>query len=98
MAPQTVRSYIFGLSKLQQFNDGPPIKVTNSFLDTLLTGWEHLHKPKIPKKKVISISNLEDIHRKIFSENWSIYEKTLYFSIVVVAFFGSFRMSEILAV
>jgi hypothetical protein len=30
-------------------------------------------------------------------EDWSKYEKVLYFSIVVVAFFGSFRISEILA-
>jgi integrase len=98
MSPKSVESYLFGLSKLQQLNGFQPIRLSKSILRFFLDGWINDHNKNNRKDQTFSIRDLEKLQskfKKIFKHK---VDAVVYTTAAVLAFFGSLRISEILAV
>jgi hypothetical protein len=96
----TIKTYIFSLSKIQQLQGGPPISVRQvPFLKDFIAGVSHsprdcgrkIKKPmSYPLLKLIGTMTGRDQERTTF-------EKLRFWSVCLWSFFGSFRMGEILS-
>jgi hypothetical protein len=94
--PQSVKSYIFGLSKIQQFLGFEKINFCRSIGENLLKGWEHNAKSKSVRKGKMSLKVLKKI-RKLAKQQFNNYNFRTIWAACCLAFFTSCRMGELLA-
>jgi len=98
--PDTIKSYLFALSKLQKLHGFKGIKVSKSPVITqLLTGAKNKLIADSPKKRrdPITFDRLIYIQQKIFESHWSEFNKQAIWCTAICAFFGSFRIGELLS-
>jgi hypothetical protein len=98
ISPKSVKSYLFGLSKLQQLNGFQPIKLSRSLLSFVLDGWFNSYNKKQPESRPLALHDLEILQAKFMKMFHHKVDSMAYTTAAVLAFFGSFRISEILAV
>jgi integrase len=100
LAPDTVKSYIFALSHLQQvFGFGKIPFSQNSIAKFLVKGaknWKTTHEPQ-KKRDTITLPRLQKIFKAISKSSWPELNKTTFWCLCLVAFYGSFRLGELLA-
>lgn len=99
LSVDTVKSYIHGLSHLQKLHGFPGVSITRSpTLPYLLTGARHGRIPrgKVPIRRPITFHRLLLLRRAILNTNWNKYNKIALWTCALVAFFGSFRLGELL--
>jgi hypothetical protein len=96
ISANSVKSYIYGLSKLQQFLGFQPIHVSKSYIATLIKGWTNASNTKKHSKRKMTINLLEKIRRKS-KKHLSYFDFTAVWAACCVAFFSSCRMGELLA-
>jgi hypothetical protein len=97
--PDTVKTYIFALSRIQKMHGGPGISVAKSpTLSFLLTGARNRQIARHPQKKreTITFSRMKTLQQKIFSSHWSPFNKLAIWCVCLICFFGSFRPGELL--
>jgi hypothetical protein len=94
--PQSVKAYIFGLSKIQQFLGFGKIKFCHSISEDLLKGWEHKSKTKSVRKGKMNLKILKEI-RKLAKQQFNDYNFRTIWAACCLAFFTSCRMGELLA-
>jgi hypothetical protein len=98
--PDTVRAYIFALSKIQKMHGGGGISVAKSpTLSSLLKGAKNRKIARHPQKKreTITFDRMKTLQQKIFLSHWSPFNKLAIWCVCLVCFFGSFRPGELLA-
>jgi hypothetical protein len=99
ISAKSVESYLFGLSKLQQLNGFQPIELNKSIPKFLLNGWLNESKTKKKRKdQTFSIQDLEILRTKFKKMFKHRVDSLAYTTAAVLAFFGSFRISEILSI
>jgi len=100
LAPETVKAYIFALSHLQQTLGLGRIPFSqNSIAKLLLKGaknWKVTHEPQ-KKRNTITLPRLRKIFKVIQNSSWAPFNKTAIWSVCLTAFYGSFRIGELLA-
>jgi hypothetical protein len=96
LSPQSVKSYIFGLSKIQKFLGFKGIELAKSTTDDLLKGWSHGIKNVIHKKGKMNLNILKKI-RKLAKNQFDKKTFLTIWAACSLAFFTSCRMGEILA-
>jgi hypothetical protein len=96
LSPQSVKSYIFGLSKIQKFLGYKGIELAKSTTDDLLKGWSHGIKNVIHKKGKMNLNILKKI-RKLAKNQFDKKTFLTIWAACSLAFFTSCRMGEILA-
>jgi hypothetical protein len=94
--PQSVKAYIFGLSKIQQFLGFEKINFSRSIGENLLKGWEHNTKSKSVRKGKMNLKILKKI-RKLAKKQFNDYNFRTIWAACCLAFFTSCRMGELLA-
>jgi hypothetical protein len=94
--PQSVKTYIFGLSKIQQFLGFEKINFCRSIGENLLKVWEHNAKSKSVRKGKMSLKVLKKI-RKLAKLQFNNYNFRTIWAACCLAFFTSCRMGELLA-
>jgi hypothetical protein len=99
LAPATVRTYISAISHIQQIYGFPPIQVASTSFSYLLIGAQikrtgrYTQKPRDP----VTFPRLKYIKQTIFKSKWSAFNKQAIWTLCTVAFFGAFRLGELLA-
>jgi hypothetical protein len=102
LAPSSIKSYISALSKLQlllgfeqtSFN-------SDAWLKAFLQGSENakIYEPqKISTRRAITFEILTLIGHQITHSGWSDFTKSLFWAVSLIAFWGSFRLGELLSV
>ncbi len=95
----TVRSYISCISTAQRLNNLDDSAWKNPILKQMIKGMENLEfYSEICKgsRKVMTLPLLKIVGNQISKANWSDDTKQVLWTIFVTAFFGSFRLGEIL--
>ena len=96
LSPSTIKSYISCLSKIQKIKGFKPIKLAKTRAELLIKGYENISPvPKSNIKKAVSFANLLKIRKKIFNSEESTLNKLCFWGACCTAFFGSFRMGEL---
>jgi hypothetical protein len=98
--PDTVKAYIFALSRIQKMHGGAGISVAKSpTLSLLLKGAKNRKIARHPQKKreTITFDRMKILRQKIFLSHWSPFNKLAIWCVCLVCFFGSFRPGELLA-
>jgi hypothetical protein len=94
----TVRSYLSSIAMAHKLSDMEH-NCSNFIVNLLLRGAENLclYKPIVRNtRKVMTLPLLKIIGHYVATSNWSENSKLVFWSACVVAFFGSFRLGEIL--
>jgi hypothetical protein len=97
--PDTVKAYIFALSRIQKMHGGVGISIAKSpTLSLLITGARNHKIARHPQKgrETITFARMQILRRKIFSTHWSSFNKLAIWCVSLVCFFGSFRPGELL--
>jgi hypothetical protein len=100
LSPDTVKSYIFALSKIQKMHGCNGISVSKSpTLSSFLTGARNRKIAQHPQKgrETITFNRMQTLRAKIFSSHWSPFNKLAIWCVSLTCFFGSFRPGELLA-
>ena len=88
------------LSQLQHlFGFGKGGFVEDPWIKIVLKGKENAkvyESAKFNKRKPVTFEILQLIGHQIMSSNWPVYDQTLYWTLSLVLFWGSFRMGELL--
>jgi hypothetical protein len=100
LAPETVKSYIFALSHLQQILGFGKIPFSQNPIAKLLVkgaqNWKTTHEPQ-QKRDTITLPRLRKIFETINRSSWSAFNKTAIWCLCLTAFYGSFRLGELMA-
>jgi hypothetical protein len=101
MCPETIKSYIFALSKLQQLKGFEPVKFAKSMAKKLIYSAKNARahtkqKTKTKKTGAMSLRKLAKIN-KFLRKNFKKSDRQALWTCMTVAFFGSFRMGELVA-
>jgi integrase len=100
LAPDTVKSYIFALSHLQQILGFGKIPFSQNPIAKLLVkgaqNWKTTHEPQ-QKRDTITLPRLRKIFETINHSTWSTFNKTAIWCLCLTAFYGSFRLGELMA-
>jgi hypothetical protein len=94
--PQSVKAYIFGLSKIQQFLGFEKINFCRSIGESLLKGGEHKTISKKIRKGKMNLKILGKI-RKLAKQQFNKFDFKTIWAACCLAFFTSCRMGELLA-
>lgn len=100
LATDTVKSYIFALSHFQQVFGYPGIQLNSCpLVNYLLIGAKNKRFANKParKRQPITFRKIKHLKKKIFKTSWHIFNKWAFWGICLVAFFGSFRLGELLS-
>ena len=92
----TVKSYILALSKIQKMKGFGPIKYAKSLAENLNRGIRNMNKKKPRKYNTISFKKLKILRGKIYKSEHCILNKNCLWAVCCTAFFGSFRLGELL--
>jgi hypothetical protein len=99
LQPSTVKVYMSDLKLAHSLRNHSTEKFDDFFIKKMLTGADHLNmyeKIKKQAKLVMTFQMLKILGHKISEANWTIEKKRLFWTASTLAFFGSFRMGEIL--
>jgi integrase len=95
--PQSVKAYIFGISKIQQFLGYEKIPFAKTITETLLNGWKNAYVPSKPHRKgkmtIKILKKILHLAKKTFNN----FDFQTIWTACCLAFFTSCRMGEILA-
>jgi hypothetical protein len=97
----TIKTYVQGLSKIQQMKGGPAISVNKiPLLKNFISGVDHVPRGEGKKlKKAVSFPLLQVIGNIIGKdETMTTFEKLRFWVVCLWGFFGSFRLGELLSV
>jgi hypothetical protein len=98
--PDTVKAYISAYSCLQKLHGFQGISVAHSpFIKRLLKGAKNIKFSQHPKRKrdPVTFDDLLYIKQKIQASHWPEFNKLAVWCVAVCAFFGSFRIGELLS-
>jgi hypothetical protein len=100
LSASTIKAYLSALSQLQSLTGlGKGEFVSDSWIKILLKGKENAKVyefAKVSKRKPVTFEILQLIGHQIMSSNWPEYTKNMIWSLSLVAFWGSFRIGELL--
>ena len=99
LSNSTVKSYIMALSRIQKAKGFPHIQFSKSYAKNLLTGAKNLSNSSSKHKKqssAISFHRLKMLKQKIHENTWEKTNKKTIWACLATAFFGSFRMGELI--
>jgi integrase len=96
LRPQSVKAYIFGLSKIQKFLGFSKIQFSKTYTEDLLKGWEHEFLRKTNKKGRMTFQKLKEI-RKHAKKQMPRSEFLTVWAACSLAFFTSCRMGELIS-
>jgi hypothetical protein len=100
LSPNTVKLYISDLCTAHLLKGLQPSFVSDFFIKSMIKGAENLSLySNITKhaKLVMTLPLLKILGHEIATSNWSTDSKRVFWAACCVAFFGSFRMGEILS-
>ena len=97
LSHNTVKAYIFALSKIQKMKSFGPITFAKSLAENLNKGLRNLSTKKPQKFNTVSFNNLKLLKTKIFLTDHNDLNKICLWAVCSTAFFGSFRLGELLA-
>ena len=95
----TIVSYIHHLSSIQKLFGFSGIDLKNMSTKILLTGAKNKFSKSQKVRKIkdpITLKYLSEIRQKIFNSDLNKYDKTVFWTVCTTAFFGCFRMGELL--
>jgi hypothetical protein len=96
----TIKTYVQGLSKIQQMKGGPPISIGKiPLLKNFIAGVENVpRKEQKKQKKAMSYPLLQVIGDVLGrDETKTTFEKLRFWTVCLWGFFGSFRIGELLS-
>jgi hypothetical protein len=96
----TIRSYVSNLATLHKIQDLQVNNFQNFLVKTSLRGVENLSfniKSKINKRKAMTLPLLRILGHEVAKKDWPDSSKSVIWTAMCTAFFGSFRTGEILA-
>ena len=100
LSVKTVENYISAIKKISSLNGSRLKEVFDSDLaKTLLSGLENKRKPQIKEKEKtepVTLGMLGKIKQKLRKAEWPELTKTSFWSACLLAFWGAFRLGEIL--
>ncbi len=99
LSPNTVNVYLSDLATCHKLRGLDPSACSNFFTKTMIKGAKNLASYSATKKEpkaVMTLSCLKILGHEIAKSNWQTFEKSVYWAACTVAFFGSFRMGELL--
>jgi hypothetical protein len=96
LRPQSVKAYIFGLSKIQKFLGFSNIQLSKTYTEDLLKGWEHEILKGKSKKGIMTCKKLKEIW-KLAKKQMSKREFLTIWAVCCLAFFTSCRMGELVS-
>ena len=100
LQPDTVKAYIFSLSHLQQVMGFGSIAFSKNLIAKLLIkgskNWNATYGP-IKRRDTVTFIRLKKIRRAIFRTSWTDFNKLAFWCLCLVAFYGSFRLGELMA-
>jgi hypothetical protein len=99
LSPQTVTAYLSDLATCHKLRDMDPSACSSFLARTMLKGAKNIASYKATPKKpklIMTLSCLKIPGHKIASTEWLTIRKAACWAACTLAFFGSFRMSEIL--
>jgi hypothetical protein len=97
---ETVKAYLYGLSHIQKIHGFAPIPVAASpTLPYILSGAKNRNTAKetVKRRHPITYQHLQKIRQYIVNSHWCKYNKIVMWTCSLVAFFGSFRLGELLS-
>jgi hypothetical protein len=102
LAPSTIKSYISALSKLQLLLgfDQVPFN-SDAWLKAFLQGSENakIYEPqKTSTRRAVTFEILTLIGHQLTHSGWSEFTRSLFWAVSLIAFWGSFRLGELLSV
>jgi hypothetical protein len=100
LSPATVRVYLSDLKNFQKLEDLPTSNFEDFFVSSMIKGAESLSLYDSLAKRVrlaMSYPLLKIIGHEIANSNWTTHSKKVFWTACCVAFFGSFRMGELLS-
>lgn len=95
LSPKSIKTYIAGLDYFHRVNEWPPV-TSNFLIAKLLDGCFRVRKTvdnRAPITKHILLGILNELHRVCYNQ----YEIKLFKSLWLLAYFGLFRISELVA-
>jgi len=100
LQPDTVRVYISDLKLSHQLRSTDTSAFDDFFIKKMLKGADHLRMYELIKNKsklVMTFQMLKILGHKISKSDWTEEKKRLFWTASCLAYFGSFRMGEILS-
>ena len=99
LSHSTVRAYLHDISLLHKLKNVDNSSCSSFLIQTTLKGARNLEMYEAPEKgkSTITISLLKKIGSEIYKCNMSKTDKQVYWTCCVVAFWGSFRIGELLS-
>jgi hypothetical protein len=99
LSPNTVNVYLSDLATCHKLKGLDPSVCNNFFAKTMIKGAKNLASYSATKKEpkaVMTLSCLKILGHEIAKSSWNTFEESVYWAACTVAFFGSFRMGELL--
>jgi hypothetical protein len=99
LAPSTVKQYLSDLKNFHLLRGLPTKHFDDFFLASMIRGAENLSlytSLTKPARLVMSFPLLKILGHEIATSNWSVESKRVFWGACCIAFFGSFRMGELL--
>jgi hypothetical protein len=99
LSPQTVSAYLSDLATCHKLRGLDPSACASFISKTMLKGAKNIASYKATTKKpklIMTLSCLKVLGHEIASTDWTIIRKAVCWTACTLAFFGSFRMSELL--
>jgi hypothetical protein len=99
LSPQTVSAYLSDLATCHKLRGLDPSACSSFLAKTMLKGAKNIVSYKATTKKpklIMTLSCLKVLGHEIASTDWSTIHKAVCWTACTLAFFGSFRISEIL--
>jgi hypothetical protein len=100
LSPATVKMYLSDLKNFHKLEDRPTSNFDDFFVSSMIKGAENLSLYEVLAKRArlaMSYPLLKLIGHEIANSNWSTHSKKVVWTACCVAFFGSFRMGELLS-
>ena len=99
--PETVEGYLSGLRMAHWAKGWRPPTLRTPLLNQLLSGAKNIRQLSgaeegKPYRKAMTIPLMLLMRLRIAESGWSLHKKTMVWAIAVAAFFGSFRIGELL--
>lgn len=100
LKPSTVKTYLGSLSTIHKLRNLPHDNFSNYIVKTLIRGAENLtfyDEWAKDTRKVMTLPLLKLLGHEIANSEWSDNSKHVFWTCCLMAFFGSFRIGELLA-
>ena len=99
ISDSTVQAYISSISLVHKLKEMDNRACYNFTVKLMLRGAENMtvYEPsKICNRNIMTLPLLKILGNKIAHTNWSVESKQIFWTVSCIAFFGSFRMGELL--